>query len=159
MQVIQMDELMEMLSSLQGADLFFCAICVVILDIFAFAVILAVNREGKLCRQRWRKVSSELELRLGERSYPLEADEILIGRHISADIRITDPSVSRYHAMLTVSCGIWSITDLGTKSGIYVNDRKVKQAKLLPGDIIRLGNTSLRLAKPGTVHKRPKKRR
>ena len=152
-----MSELIEMLSSLRGSDLFFCAICVVILDLFAFAVILAVNRESKLCQQRWRKVSSEMELRHGDKHYPLEADEILIGRHISADIRLADPSVSRYHAVMTVSGGVWSITDLGTRSGIFVNERRVQQAKLLPGDCIRMGNTTLRLVKPRP--QKPKQRR
>lgn len=154
-----MDELIEMLSSLQGADLFFCAICVVILDIFAFSIILAVNRESRLCRQRWQKVSSEMELRHGDKRYPLEADEILIGRHISADIRLPDPSVSRYHAVMTVSCGIWSITDLGTKSGIFVNGKQVRRAKLLPGDTIRLGGTTLYLTNPAPPQKNRKRRR
>ncbi len=136
-----------MLGSLAIPDLVLCAIAVVILDLFALAVILAANREGRLCAKRWRKVSADMELRFKGQHFPLEADEILIGRHISADIRIADPSVSRYHAVLTVSGGIWSITDLGAKSGTFVNDHRVHQAKLLPGDSIRMGNTVLQLAR------------
>lgn len=154
-----MSELMEMIASLKGMDLFFCAICVVILDFFAFAVIVAVNREGKLCQKRWQKLSSQMELRHGDYIYPLEADEILIGRHISADIRIPDPSVSRYHAVMTVSGGIWTITDLGTKSGIYINEQRVQHSKLLPGDRIRLGNTTLYMEKTGESHTSRRRRR
>ncbi len=142
-----MSELLEMLSSLGVNELIFSAIAVLILDIFAICILLAANRESKLCRRRWEKVSARMELRTKEHHFPLEADEILLGRHISADIRLSDPSVSRYHAVLTVTGGVWSITDLDAKGGTFVNDRRVKQARLLPGDHIRLGNTTLLLAK------------
>ncbi len=142
-----MSELLEMLGSLAIPDLVLCAVAVVILDLFALAVLLAANRESQLCARRWQKVSANMELCFKGQHYPLEADEILIGRHISADIRIADPSVSRYHAVLTVTGGVWSITDLGGKSGTYVNEHRVHQAKLLPGDSIRIGNSVLQLAK------------
>lgn len=78
-------------------------------------------------------------------TYPLEGDEILIGRHASADIRIPDLSVSRYHAVLTVTNGVWSICDIGSKSGVYVNGNLVKQARLHENDVIKLGNHRLQI--------------
>ena len=75
--------------------------------------------------------------------YPLGCDEILIGRHASADIRLPDMSVSRYHAILSVSNGIWTITDMGSTSGILINGTPVRQAQLIPNDIISLGNRRL----------------
>lgn len=143
----ELSELWEMLSSLQISDLVFCAVSVVILDLFAISIILAARRESKLCQKRWQKVSAGLELRQNDRHYPLEADEILLGRHVSADIRLTDTSVSRYHAVMTVTGGVWSITDLNAKSGTYVNDQRIRQKKLTVGDCIRLGNTKLYLTK------------
>lgn len=143
----ELSELWEMLSSLQISDLVFCAVSVVILDLFAISIILAARRESKLCQKRWQKVSAGLELRQNDRHYPLEADEILLGRHVSADIRLTDTSVSRYHAVMTVTGGVWSITDLNAKSGTYVNDQCIRQKKLTVGDCIRLGNTKLYLTK------------
>ncbi|MBR1553895.1 MAG: FHA domain-containing protein, partial [Oscillospiraceae bacterium] len=111
----------------------------------------AVGRESALCRKRWQKVSAGLELRRREEKkeyhYPLEADEILLGRHSSADIQMKDTSVSRYHAVMTVTGGIWTITDLNSKSGTYVNDQRIRQKKLAVGDCIRLGNAKLWLAK------------
>ncbi len=76
-------------------------------------------------------------------TYPLGCDEVLIGRHASADIRIPDLSVSRYHAMMTVSDGVWTIKDMGSKSGVYVNGALVKEARLRENDIINLGNRRL----------------
>lgn len=142
-----MSEFLEMLASLEIPDLLLCAAAVVILDLFALSVLMAASRESKLCRRRWKKVSANLELRHKEHHFPLEADEILLGRHLSADIRLADPSVSRYHAVMTVTGGVWSITDLGAKGGTFVNNRRVQSAKLLPGDRIRLGNASLYLAR------------
>ena len=144
-----MSELLTFLSGLEISDILLCAAAVVILDLFALSVILAANRESKLCRKRWQRISSELELRIWDKRYPLEADEILLGRHISADIRLSDNSVSRYHAVMTVSGGVWSITDLSSKGGTFVNERRVRQAKLSPGDCIRLGNVQLYLTPAG----------
>ncbi len=139
-----MNEFLEMLASLEISDLLLCALAVVVLDLFALSVILAANREAKLCRKHWRKISAEMELQLGEMHYPLEADEILLGRHLSADIRFPDPSVSRYHAVLTVTNGIWTITDLESASGTYINGKRVRQARLKDGDTIKLGNNAAR---------------
>ncbi len=142
-----LSELWAMLSSLQVPDLVLSAAAVVILDLFAIAIIFAVGRESRLCRKRWQKVSAGLELRRRaeqkELHYPLEADEILLGRHTSADIQIKDASVSRYHAVMTVTGGVWTITDLNAKSGTFVNDQRIRQKKLAPGDCIRLGNAKL----------------
>ena len=155
-----MSELWEYLSTLEVPDLILCAAAVVILDLFALAVILSANRESKLCQKRWDKVGSCVALKLGDTCCPLEADEILLGRHISADIRIADPSVSRYHAVMTVTGGVWCITDLGSKGGTYVNEARVKQSKLYPGDTVRLGNVRMLVTKKSnqTSSKKQKKK-
>ena len=88
-------------------------------------------------------MTSFMELADYNAAYPLGCDEILIGRHASADIRLPDLSVSRYHAILTVSDGIWTITDMGSKSGTFINGVPVKQAQLRENDIIKLGNRQL----------------
>lgn len=139
-----MNEFLEMLASLTIPHLLLCALAVVVLDLFALSVILAANRESKLCRKHWRKISAEMELQCGEMHYPLEADEILLGRHTSADIRFPDPSVSRYHAVMTVTNGIWTITDLDSGSGTYVNGKRVRQSRLKDGDTIKLGSEAAR---------------
>ena len=154
-----MKELWELISGLEVPDLILCAAAVLILDLFAISVIFAANRESRLCQKRWEKVSSGVALRFQDACYPLSADEILLGRHISADIRLADPSVSRYHAVMTVSAGVWSITDLDSKSGTYVNDQRVKQARLHPGDCIRLGNVQLYLARQSAQPDAPRKRK
>lgn len=144
-----LSELWTLITSLQVPDLVLSAAAVLILDLFAIAIIFAARRESRLCQKRWHRVSNDLELQCriaqNEYHYPLEADEILLGRHSSADIQIKDSSVSRYHAVMTVTGGTWYITDLHAKTGTFVNEQKIQQKKLAVGDCIRLGNTHLYL--------------
>ncbi|MDE6774908.1 MAG: FHA domain-containing protein [Ruminococcus sp.] len=113
------------------------------LDICALVLMITSYVERRSGRKRWSRMTSDMELVENDRIFPLECDEILIGRHASADIRIQDMSVSRYHAMLNVSGGKWSVTDLNSKSGTYVNGRKVQNIRLYEGDVIALGTRRL----------------
>ncbi|MDE6102266.1 MAG: FHA domain-containing protein, partial [Ruminococcus sp.] len=45
--------------------------------------------------------------------------------------------------VLTVSEGIWTITDIGSKSGIFVNGTLVTERILRENDVINLGNKRL----------------
>ena len=120
-----------------------CAISAAALDICALVLMIAAYREKSTGKKRWDKISSGMELAEPGAAYPLECDEVLIGRHGSADVRLPDLSVSRYHAMMTVSDGVWTITDMGSKSGVYVNGTLTKQRKLHENDIILIGNRRL----------------
>lgn len=121
------------------------------LDICLLVLIFTAYREKKINRKRWNKISSNMELVELGNTYPLECDEILIGRHASADIRLPDMSVSRYHALLTVSNGVWTITDIGSKSGVFINGNLVKQARLRDNDVIKLGKRKLTIRKRRNV--------
>ena len=72
-----------------------------------------------------------------------EKKTVLMGRHISADLRFSDMSVSRYHALLSLEDGIWTITDLDSTSGTFVNGQRVKQKKLRNNDEIKIGKKAL----------------
>ena len=114
-----------------------------LLDICANILILASYIEKRSGAKVWGRLSNDMELVEGNHIYSLECDEILIGRHASADIRIQDMSVSRYHAMLNVTDGKWMITDIGSKSGVLVNGEPVRHVRLYEGDVISLGNRHL----------------
>lgn len=67
-----------------------------------------------------------------------------IGRSKSADISLAeDRKVSRNHARLEKEGEGWVIVDLSSTNGTYVNGNKVDQHKLIPGDEIRIGGTTL----------------
>jgi len=68
----------------------------------------------------------------------------VIGRSKEADLRLTDASISQRHALLKESADhIW-IHDLGSLNGVYVNEEKIAEKKLLKwDDAFRLGQTRL----------------
>ncbi len=129
-----------------------CAAAIAGLDICALVIMLTSYAERKSGRKRWSKISADMELVGQDRIYPLECDEILVGRHASADIRIVDLSVSRYHAVLNVTDGKWFITDLGSKSGIYINGAPVQHTRLYENDVIKLGDRTLVFRKRGAEY-------
>jgi serine phosphatase RsbU (regulator of sigma subunit)/pSer/pThr/pTyr-binding forkhead associated (FHA) protein len=66
---------------------------------------------------------------------------IVIGRGGTADLALTDSSVSRRHAMVEREDGQWIVRDLASANGTFVNDRRVAQkTTLASGDVLRLGS-------------------
>ena len=128
---------------MDSANLILCVIAAAALDVCILILLMLAYRERKTTRKNWHEISQDMELAEQDVTYELGCDEVLIGRHASADIRLPDLSVSRYHAMLTVSEGKWSIRDMGSKSGLFVNGSMVKEAVLRENDVITLGNRRL----------------
>ena len=78
------------------------------------------------------------------RAYDLPAKDMLIGREAQSDIVLDDGKVSRAHARLTFNAGTWSVIDLGSSNGTYLNGQKVSgQQQLTNGDRIKIGDTTL----------------
>ncbi len=77
-------------------------------------------------------------------TFPVLYWENSIGRSRSSDIKLSDPTVSRDHAVLLRRNDGWFVTDTGSKSGVYVNgERTVGRHQVAVGDIITCGTTSL----------------
>lgn len=94
--------------------------------------------------RREEKALIVLENTEDESAYPVIYWENSIGRSKSSDIRISDPTVSRDHAVLLRRNDGWFVTDTGSKSGVYVNgERTVGRSAVGVGDVITCGNTSL----------------
>jgi len=94
-----------------------------------------------------RRATATLDVN-GER-LPLAAPGIVVGRGNDADLRVNDPGVSRRHAEFRVSEDAdgprVSVHDLGSTNGVLVNGRRVEEATLADGAVIRIGNTTLTL--------------
>lgn len=132
---------------MDSMNLILCAVAAAALDICALVLLLVSYVEKKSGEKIWARVSADMELVENGKVYSLECDEILIGRHASADIRIADMSVSRYHAMLNLMDGKWTITDLDSKSGIYINGELIKHCQLMENDVITLGKRNITFRK------------
>ena len=68
----------------------------------------------------------------------------MLGRDPELELFIDSPSVSRRHALITVSGTDATIEDLGSKNGTFVADRSASTPTPLgDGDVIRLGSVEL----------------
>ena len=73
--------------------------------------------------------------------FPLEADEIIIGRGEENEIVFNIAEVSRTHAILTKAEEGFMIKDLGSTNGTFVDKKKIGGKYLLkPGDTVMLGD-------------------
>jgi len=70
-----------------------------------------------------------------------------IGRQLEErGLAVLEPSVSRNHAELTFDGTAWTITDLGSANGTFVEDKLVESpTKLASGDRIRFGHIAFYL--------------
>lgn len=76
------------------------------------------------------------------RVFPL-GDRLAIGRDWANDVQLLDVKVSRNHARVVRVDGRYSIQDLGSHNGTYVNDEKILEVPLDTGDRIRIGDNLL----------------
>jgi hypothetical protein len=68
---------------------------------------------------------------------------VVLGRSRECDIQIEDANISRRHAELRQEGTAFWIVDLDSTNGLEVNGRKVKRAKLEPGDTFTVGSTEV----------------
>ncbi|NQS90878.1 MAG: FHA domain-containing protein [Chloroflexi bacterium] len=74
--------------------------------------------------------------------FPLEGDEIIIGRGEENGIVLNTAEVSRTHSILTKAEGGYMIKDLGSTNGTFVDKKKIGGKYLLkPGDTVMLGDS------------------
>lgn len=79
------------------------------------------------------------------RSFPLQP-VTSIGRSSANTVAIDDTFASSHHALLTWRDGHWWVEDRGSRNGTLVNGELVEKSTLVaPGDVIRVGETRLRL--------------
>ncbi|GAA4627394.1 FHA domain-containing protein [Actinoallomurus vinaceus] len=70
---------------------------------------------------------------------------VRIGRGPENDMVVADLRVSRQHAELRSAGGTYEIVDLGSRSGTYVNGRRVQRAPIGAQDIIGIGPSTFHL--------------
>ena len=68
---------------------------------------------------------------------------VLLGRSRECDIQVDDSNVSRRHAELRQEGSTYWIVDLESTNGVEVNGKRVKRAKLEPGDTFTVGETEI----------------
>jgi pSer/pThr/pTyr-binding forkhead associated (FHA) protein len=74
---------------------------------------------------------------------------LTLGRSLENDLIFDSPSVSRNHARLIPQGAHWLVEDMGSKHGVFVNDRRIISGLLRPGDRLRLGRLTLPVRRDG----------
>ena len=78
------------------------------------------------------------------RTWSLPTTEAKIGREAGNLVVIDDGKTSREHAKVRFADGVYTLVDMGSSNGTYVNDRQITgQVPLNDGDLIRIGDTTL----------------
>ncbi len=73
----------------------------------------------------------------------LDSDLTLIGRHPDSDIFLDDVTVSRRHAEFYRQGGRFTVRDVGSLNGTYVNRERIEALDLSGGDEVQVGKFRL----------------
>ena len=76
---------------------------------------------------------------------PIDRDWMVIGRGRSADLVISEPTISRAHAAIGWDAEGFFMQDLGSTNGTKVNGQRSPLARLTDGDELQLGKLQLRI--------------
>lgn len=66
--------------------------------------------------------------------------DVVVGRDLRADMRVTHPLISRAHLLLRFDQGRWLAIDNGSLNGTFVNGRRVPVIDIHDGQSINIGN-------------------
>jgi pSer/pThr/pTyr-binding forkhead associated (FHA) protein len=81
----------------------------------------------------------------GGRVFPLQEQQVLlIGRDMSTATRLKDPHIAMLHCQVILVNEEAVLTDRNSSGGTYVDDRRVNEHHLRPGDVFRIGDTQIR---------------
>jgi hypothetical protein len=103
---------------------------------------MVLDREA-LLRDRPRVPKAELEIPSERRRMELRAEAFTIGRDPQSDIVVHDRRVSRKHAEIRLRLGRFTLYDLQSTNGTYVNGRRVTEVVLADGDRVSIGGTEI----------------
>ena len=76
----------------------------------------------------------------GSHSFPLEQASTSIGRAPDRDIVIGDPSISRRHALILREGDDYTVEDLNSTHGTFLNGARIRRATLKAEDLLQLGS-------------------
>jgi hypothetical protein len=79
----------------------------------------------------------------GSEIFPLKGEVVNIGRNTENHLVISDLRISRFHAQLRTIRSRYVIFDLDSTGGTYVNDKRINQYILHPGDVISLAGVPI----------------
>lgn len=81
----------------------------------------------------------------GDRVVPVGSN-VVLGRDLTCEVVVADAEASRRHTEIRRGAAGWTIRDLDSTNGTFVNDRQVVGiVDVAPGDVVRIGRVSIEL--------------
>jgi len=87
--------------------------------------------------------------------FQLEGQEITFGRDVVNTICFPDPALSRHHCSFSRATGLWTVRDLGSSNGTFVNGTQITSHELVEGDRIAIGSSVLLFVTAATASPPP----
>jgi diguanylate cyclase (GGDEF)-like protein len=85
------------------------------------------------------------------RRVPLGPEPTIIGRSSKCEMQIDQEAVSRNHCRISFTGKTWTIRDLGSTNGTYVNDELADEVNLRDGDQLKVGRTIMKFIVGGNI--------
>jgi adenylate cyclase len=79
----------------------------------------------------------------------------VVGRAVTSDMPIYDPTVSRRHAEVSLSDSGVRVQDLGSSNGTFVNGTKVSDTVVGDGDVVTFGKVAFKVQEVTPLPSRP----
>jgi DNA-binding NtrC family response regulator len=105
-------------------------------------------RLGALVDIAPRRLTLTVEVEAGKptsRTVVHEGDVCRIGTHPSNDLKLEDPSVSRFHCRLVPDRHGWRVEDAGSMNGTWLQGLRIQSATLPPETVLTIGESTLRI--------------
>jgi len=84
-----------------------------------------------------------------DRGARIEGDVVSIGSAEGNGLRVTDPTVSRFHVEVGASGTSLRVRDLGSTNGTRVGAIRIERAEVPPDTVIEIGDTKVRVSRAG----------
>src|SRR5207302_2184346 len=82
----------------------------------------------------------------GDQSIDLQLGRTLVvGRAVTSDIPIYDPTISRTHAEIALTGSGVKLKDLGSSNGTFLNGARVAEAEAAENDIVTFGKVAFKV--------------
>ena len=92
----------------------------------------------------------------GEQSIDLKPGRtVVVGRAVTSDVPIYDPTISRRHAELSVTEGGVRVKDVGSSNGTFLNGARITEAVAGENDVITFGKVAFRVKEVAAPAPRP----
>src|SRR5271156_4210627 len=79
------------------------------------------------------------------RVHELSVDRTTVGRVEDNTLQIADSSVSSHHAEILLRGSDVVIKDIGSTNGTFINNEKISESVLKPGQTLRFGQVELKI--------------